>query len=166
MPLDFEKWHMEQTRNRPRSRWSVRLLGLGIVLTILWMAASPFIPVNDPDTLSNNLWVVSLPAVFGAGLSPFARTMWSGTKAEANFDEFEATALSAATAKAYYLLLTLCLAVALWCWMASIFGTTAPSRPFDWSAIFLGTLFLGVELPAFIAELTVPFPPAIEEDPE
>lgn len=164
MPLDFQKWHIEQMRNRPRSRWSARLLGLAILLAIIAVAIVPFIPVKDPDSIGNS-WLFIWPSVFGAGLSPFG-AMWLGSKMSKQYDEFETAALAKATNNAYFLLLLFCLMLILWCGLASATRIAAPSRLFDWSIVFMAMISLGVSLPTFIAEMTIPFPPANEGDSE
>lgn len=158
MAYDPHEWVKSDLIIRPRSRWSLWLLGLGLLLSMGLTITAPFDRSADPHDWIN-MFPIMVPIILGLHLSPYSRDSWMGSYSAAKYDEFEISALSKATGSAYFIFIALCFGLAIWCWAGTLYGVPVPSRPYDWSAVIVAIIFMASSLPTFIAELAVPFPP-------
>lgn len=163
MAYDPLKWDAD-ARRTPRRRNLAALMGLGIVAAALAPAIEIFTDNESPDGLVSPLFMMSLLLILSVTQSPFARTTWVRAKGLTAFDEFERAALVDATHRAFAVVLVMLLALFAWLWAASAAGWPMPMRPRQWFALGWAFLAIAASLPVFFAEMTIPFPPEIEED--
>ncbi|MBY0306312.1 MAG: hypothetical protein K2W86_14325 [Sphingomonas sp.] len=163
MSYDLRKWVADSQTARKRSRWTRHFMAAGMLAGIAFAIADLASPgVAIKPWVANPAILVVLIGV--APLSPFGRESWMTEKGRATFDEFERSALSAATTRAYATLMTVMILGLIYFWIASIAGWAVPTVPRQWAVLTYLILGLGLALPVFYAELLVPFPPAEGED--
>jgi hypothetical protein len=133
-------------------------LGAGLALAVYTAIAAPFDGEAKADDFASMLPFYA-PVIVGFFLSPFAREAFFWNPEEAKYDEFERNALNNAQSQSYWYILLLALALSLWQWLGTSFDFTKPTRPYDWSAIFMALIVIGIALPTFIAECLIPIPP-------
>lgn len=165
MAYDINKWVENDIARMPRRRhwgWAI-LLGMAFTLVL------PAIELFDAQggDRGNALFVLApLPLLLAITQSPFARDSWLAERRLAMFDEFERAAITAATRRAYSVLLTILVWVFVWLWLASDNGWPMPARSGQWMALGLSLVAIAAALPIFFAEITVPFPSAGDEGEE
>lgn len=161
MAYNPEEWLNDDIRYRPRSRSAKWWLLVGMSVAVGGVIWAPFYPLGGGDEP-----FPSLPAMLlvGIGLytSTFSRDYWLTDKAK--YDEHEKLVLAQSTQMAYPLMMLFLLLWAGWCWLGTTYGFVAPSRGFDFRALFIAILFGGAALPVLIAEWTLPLPKEREED--
>lgn len=143
-----------------RYRWTPWLLAMTMLMAAGFAVAQPFAPDPDGMPMGFPLYLTGIAAA--VGLSPFARAPFFAPDPSAGYDEFEAAAVHRATLRAYALITLLVALFCCWGWLAARNGWPLPRRPVDWAAAGLAFLTVAANLPAFIAEIAVPFP---DEEP-
>ena len=146
-------------RKRVRSRWSKWIIGFGLVLMIFYGGLVLVFPGKDALPPAG----LYTPLVIGPLLSPFARADWLTAKGRARYDEFERNAYAHATVIAYALFVGLILVTFLYLVLANTWGWPVPRTVNQWATWLVVVLFMGLDLPLLVAEITVPLPPAGDE---
>jgi|GEM_PF-1142527 len=159
---DLNRWAAEEMARLPRRKHWGWALGLAMAMTLTIPAIALFAPVDGDFKFTAVFVSALLPLMVALQQSPFAREMWFGRE-RANLDEFEREALLRATRRAYRLLMALIIALCVWLWVATALDWPTPQRFEQWTGIAISMTAIGLALPIFFAETSVPHPPETDE---
>ena len=159
---DFNKWYATSRRvprRRPIAKWVLSAL---LVLLAGWIIQVILHP-EDARFGGGAIAFIWLPMLAATMMSPFTRDTWLTDRGLASYDEFERTALTNATRRAYFVML-LGLTGGLLTMAASMMtGTAITLTGAMLVKLALAILGIGFCLPIAIAEWTVPMPDAEDE---
>lgn len=137
-----------------RRKWVRWALGFGMIWPVA-VALAVTVVGTEPDALLLALTSLNITNAFG--LSPFARTPLF-LPGRGRYDEFEATALGVATARAHALIAALLIALTLAAAWASQLGAPVMLGARGWLLWAFALAALFTTLPALLAEISIPLP--------